>query len=139
MGLSRKPPVWPVLLLFFGCGSPPKEIRSKLWEIGRDDLGVIVGELPDQARQVRLSTPYFVLDAYQEFQGDTARVFQASATLAFLYLDPSLDLFQTRKYRYRRAARVWERYESKLRHFPPKYQLAPPEPDSFFLSGGGKP
>ena len=124
------------LLLLSGCGSPPEEIRSKLWEIGRDDLAVIVGELPDQARQVRLPTPYFVLDEFKEFHGDTARVFQAYASLAFFYIDPSLDLCQTRKYRYRRASRVWERYESKLRHFPPKYQPSGPPLDSFFISAG---
>jgi len=126
--------IW--LFLLTGCGSPPEEIRSKLWNIGKDDLSVIVGELPDQTRQVRLSIPYFVLDDYKEFHGDTARVFQAYASLAFFYLDPSIDLCQTRKYRYRRAARVWERYESLLRHFPPRYLPSGPIPDSFFISGG---
>ena len=124
------------LFLFAGCGSPPEEIRSKLWDIGKDDLAVIIGELSDQTRQVRLPAPFFVLDDFKEFRGDTARVFQAYASLAFFYLDPSIDLCQTRKYRYRRAARVWERYESLLRHFPPRYQPSGPVPDSFFISGG---
>jgi hypothetical protein len=62
-----------------------------------------------------------VVNEYQEFKGDTARVFQAYASLAFFYLDPSLDLCQIRKYRYNRSARVWERFDVVLEHIPPKY------------------
>lgn len=111
-----------LVLLFAACGSPPKEIQKKLQEIGRLDLDVILADLPEKAhREAMLPKPYFVVDEYQEFQGDTARVFQAYASLVFFYLDPSLDLCQVRKYRYRRSARLWERFDVMLRHIPPKY------------------
>ena len=111
-----------LVLLFAACGSPPKEIQKKLQEIGRLDLDVILADLPEKARrEALLSKPYFVVDEYQEFKGDTARVFQAYASLVFFYLDPSLDLCQVRKYRYRRSARLWERFDVMLRHIPPKY------------------
>jgi hypothetical protein len=111
-----------LVLLFAACGSPPKEIQKKLQEIGRLDLDVILGDLPEKARrEAMLPKPYFVVDEYQEFQGDTARVFQAYASLVFFYLDPSLDLCQVRKYRYRRSARLWERFDVMLRHIPQKY------------------
>src|SRR5450631_2455033 len=111
-------------LLLAACGSPPKEMRSKLQEIGKSDLDVITGELSDQARrEAMLPKPYFIVDEYKEFHGDTARVFQAYASLVFFYLDPSLDLCQVRKYRYNRSARLWERFDVVLRHIPPKYSL----------------
>ena len=109
-------------LLLVACGSPPKEMRSKLQEIGQSDLDVITGELSEQARrEAMLPKPFFIVDEYQEFHGDTARVFQAYASLVFFYLDPSMDLCQVRKYRYLRSARLWERYDVVLRHIPSKY------------------
>ena len=118
-GLVR---VFPLVFLLAACGSPPREMQSKLQEIGKADMDVILKELPEKARrEAVLPNPHFVVNEYQEFQGDTARVFQAYASLVFFYLDPSLDLCQTRKYRYRRSARVWERFEVVLQHIPPKY------------------
>ncbi|HAO99803.1 MAG TPA: hypothetical protein DCQ83_07140 [Fibrobacteres bacterium] len=109
-------------LFLIACGSPPKELQKKLQDIGNADLEIIVKGLPEQARkEALLPKPYFVVDTYKEFQGDTARMFQAYAVLAFFYLDPSLDLCQIRKYRYRRSARVWERFDVVLRHIPAKY------------------
>lgn len=114
--------------LLVACGSPPREMQKKLQEMGRADLDVILKDLPEKARhEALLSNPRFVVDEYQEFQGDTARVFQAYAALAFFYLDPSLDLCQIRKYRYRRSARVWERFEVVLQHVPPKYASEGPD------------
>ncbi len=113
------------LLLLASCGSPPREMKSKLQEIGQADLDVILGELSDPAkREALLPNPHFVVDEYQEFHGDTAQVFQAYASLVFFYLDPSLDLCQVRKYRYLRSARLWERYDVVLRHIPEKYTTA---------------
>jgi hypothetical protein len=126
-------------LLLAGCGSPPGEIRKKLREIGQSDLEVILGELSEKARrEALLPQPFFVVDEYQEFHGDTAIVFQAYAALAFFYLDPGLDLCQIRKYRYRRSARLWERYEVVLRHFPPRYPGGA-VPDSIRVKQSEKP
>lgn len=140
MGWCRK--AWKtaaLALLLVGCGSPPQEMQKKLREIGQSDLEVILKDLPERARrEVQLPQPYFVVDEYKEFKGDTAMVFQAYAALAFFYLDPSLDLCQVRKYRYRRSARVWERYDVVLRHFPPKYAQGAVQ-DSSRFNRAGKP
>ena len=97
-------------------------MQKKLQEIGQSDLEVILRDLPEKARrEALLPKPYFLVDEYREFQGDTARMFQAYASLVFFYLDPSLDLCQVRKYRYRRSARLWERFDVVLRHIPLKY------------------
>ena len=113
---------WVAVLIPLGCGSPPGEIRKKLGEIGRADLEVILSELPEKAaREAGLPRPFFTVGEYREFRGDSGMVFQAYASLVFFYLDPALDLCQVRKYRFRRSARLWERYEVVLRHFPPRY------------------
>lgn len=109
------------LSLMGGCASSTGTMRKKLEQIGESDLQDILSELPAQARMSKLAKPYFKIDSYQEFHGDTAIVFQAMATLYFFYLDPSLDLCQMRKYRYKRTAGMWDRYEVKLIHFPSKF------------------
>ncbi len=109
-------------LLWFGCTTSHETLQAKLNEIGNSDLRDILGELSPQARAgAMLANPRFVVDEYQEFHGDTAIVFQAYASLVFLYLDPSLNLCQVRKYRYRTASRTWDRYYVKLKHTPEKY------------------
>jgi len=96
-------------------------MQKKLERIGAEDLQDIVAEIPAQARQAKLARPFFKIDSYQEFHGDTAIVFQAMATIYFFYLDPSLNLCQMRKYRYKPTAGMWDRYEVKLIHFPSKF------------------
>jgi hypothetical protein len=109
------------LLLWSGCGSSTGTMQSRLEKIGQADLEDIIAEIPAQARPSKLAKPYFKIDSYQEFHGDTAIAFQAMATIYFFYLDPSLDLCQMRKYRYKRTAGMWDRYEVKLVHFPTKF------------------
>ncbi|MDQ3000032.1 MAG: hypothetical protein M3Y08_02040 [Fibrobacterota bacterium] len=111
--------VWAAL--FMGCGSSTETMQKKLEAIAAEDLKDIIKEVPDKARKVILAKPYYKIDHYQEFHGDTAIVFQANASVIFFYLDPSLNLCQTRKYRYRRTSAIWDRYEVKLIHFPKKY------------------
>jgi hypothetical protein len=96
-------------------------MQKKLEKIGTADLQDIVSEIPPQARQAKLARPFFKIDAYKEFHGDTAIAFQAMATVYFFYLDPSLDLCQERKYRYKTTAGMWDRYEVKLIHFPSQF------------------
>jgi hypothetical protein len=96
-------------------------MQRKLEQIANEDLQDIAKEIPDKAKGVALSKPYFKVDEYQEFHGDTAIVYQAKATLVFFYLDPSLDLCQVRKYRYKTTSGIWDRYDVKLMHFPKKY------------------
>jgi hypothetical protein len=109
------------LILWSGCGSSTGTMQSRLEKIGQSDLQDIISDIPPQARQAKLARPYFKIDGYQEFHGDTAIAFQAMATVYFFYLDPSLDLCQMRKYRYKRTAGMWDRYEVKLVHFPTKF------------------
>jgi hypothetical protein len=109
------------LLAWCGCGSSSDTMQKKLERIGAEDLQDIVAEIPAQARQAKLARPFFKIDSYQEFHGDTAIVFQAMATIYFFYLDPSLNLCQMRKYRYKPTAGMWDRYEVKLIHFPSKF------------------
>jgi hypothetical protein len=104
-----------------GCSSSPETMKAKLDEIAKEDLEGIIKELPAKAKKSMLYKPYYVVDQYQEFHGDTAIVFQANASLIFFYLDPSLDLCQIRKYRYKRSSRIWDRYDVKLKHIPEKY------------------
>ncbi len=104
------------------CGAPSDVIQKELQDIGKADLEVIVKSLPEMAqREALLPKPYFVVDTLAIYHGDSSLVFQAYAKLVFFYLDPSLDLCQVRKYRYRRSARVWERFDVVLRHIPSKY------------------
>ena len=109
------------LLCWSGCGSSTGTMQSRLEKIGQADLEDILAEIPPQARQSKLAKPYFKIDDYKEFHGDTAIAFQAMATIYFFYLDPALDLCQMRKYRYKRTAGMWDRYEVKLVHFPTKF------------------
>jgi len=110
-----------VSMLWVGCGSSHGTMQSRLEEIAKADLDDIIKELPPKAKGAMLAKPYYKIDAYQEFHGDTAIVFQANATLVFFYLDPSLDLCQVRKYRYKTTSGIWDRYDVKLMHFPQKY------------------
>jgi hypothetical protein len=110
-----------VLGLLTGCGSSTDTMQRKLEQIANEDLQDIAKEIPEKARSMALSKPYFKVDEYQEFHGDTAIVYQANATLVFFYLDPSLDLCQVRKYRYKTTSGIWDRYDVKLMHFPKKY------------------
>lgn len=108
-----------------GCGSSTDTMQRKLEVISSEDLQDIVKEIPDKARGAALAKPYYKVDAYKEFHGDTAVVFQAMATVVFFYLDPSLDLCQVRKYRYKTTSGIWDRYEVKLMHFPKNYSGVP--------------
>jgi hypothetical protein len=109
------------LLFWSGCGTSTGSMQKKLEKIGQEDLQDIIAEIPAQARQAKLARPFFKIGSYREFHGDTAIVFQAMATVYFFYLDPSLDLCQMRKYRFKRTAGMWDRYEVKLVHFPTNY------------------
>lgn len=110
-----------VCCLLAGCGSSTDTMQRKLDKIANEDLQDIIKEIPEKARSMALSKPYFKVDEYQEFHGDTAIVYQAKATLVFFYLDPSLDLCQVRQYRYKTTSGIWDRYDVKLMHFPKKY------------------
>ncbi|MDB5049509.1 MAG: hypothetical protein JWO30_2580 [Fibrobacteres bacterium] len=133
-GHGRLPRVlgfWAVLavcaVFWSGCGSSTDTMQRKLDVIAGEDLQDIIKEIPDKAKGSMLAKPYYKVDEYQEFHGDTAIVFQAKAVLVFFYLDPSLDLCQVRKYRYKTSAGLWDRYDVKLMHFPKKYYGVPPQ------------
>ena len=108
-----------------GCGSSTNTMQKKLDAIAVEDMQDIIKEIPDKAKGSILSKPYYKVDEYQEFHGDTAIVYQAKAVLVYFYLDPSLDLCQVRKYRYKTSSGIWDRYEVKLTHFPKKYSGVP--------------
>lgn len=110
-----------------GCSSSTDTMQKRLEKIGSEDLSDILAEIPDKAKGAVLAKPHFKVDEFLEFHGDTAIVYQAKATLVFFYLDPSLDLCQVRKYRYKTSSGVWDRYEVKLVHFPKKYSGIPPQ------------
>lgn len=112
-------------LFWPGCSSSPETMKAKLDQIAKEDLQGIMAEIPDKARHSVLARPYYVIDQYQEFHGDTAIVFQAMTTVVYFYLDPSLDLCQVRKYRYKRSDAMWDRYDVELKHIPEKYAGSP--------------
>jgi hypothetical protein len=112
--------------LWMGCTSSPETMRVKLDQIAKEDLQGIIAELPPKAKLAMLAKPYYTIDEYKEFHGDTAIAFQAYAKLIFFYLDPTVDLCQIRKYRYKRSARVWDRYDVELKHVPEKYSGSSP-------------
>ena len=96
-------------------------LKNSLDEMGNKDLQDILQELKKTGKASAISSqPRFIIDEFKEFHGDTARVFQAYASLIFLYME-DLDLCQVRKYRYRTGARVWDRYSVELKHIPEKY------------------
>ena len=107
--------------LMTGCGSSTETMQRKLEKIAGEDLKDILAEVPDKAKGVVLAKPYYKVDEFVEFHGDTAIVYQAKATLVFFYLDPSINLCQVRKYRFKRSMGTWDRYDVKLMHFPKKY------------------
>jgi hypothetical protein len=109
------------VLLLAGCGSSSDTMQKKLDAIAAQDMQDILKDVPASAKSAMLAKPFYKVDEYQEFHGDTAIVFQAKATLVYFYLDPSLDLCQVRKYRYKTSSGIWDRYEVKLMHFPEKY------------------
>jgi hypothetical protein len=112
----------PAGIFLEGCTSSPETLRARLEEIGASDLKDILAELPPQAKATAmLPRPTYVVDEFQEFHGDTARVYQARASLVFFYLDPSLDLCQIRKYRFKTSSGIWDRYDVKLKHIPRKF------------------
>ncbi len=113
-----------VFFLVLSCTSSPGELHSRLEDIGKNDLQDILNEIKVNGKTSALSAnPHFVIDEFKEFQGDTARVYQAYAALIFFYID-DLDLCQVRKYRYKTSSHVWDRYEVELRHIPEKYSGA---------------
>lgn len=107
--------------LLVGCGSSTETMQKKLDRISAQDLQDIVAEIPPKAKSVTLVKPYFRVDKYTEFHGDTAIVYQAMATVYFFYLDPSMGLCQLRQYRYKRTSEMWDRYEVRLIHTPEKF------------------
>lgn len=109
------------VFLMTGCGSSTETMQRKLEKIAGEDLNDILSEVPETAKGVVLAKPYYKVDEFVEFHGDTAIVYQAKATLVFFYLDPSLNLCQIRKYRYKTTSGIWDRYDVKLIHFPKKY------------------
>lgn len=111
--------------LLAGCSSSTETMQKKLDRIGATDLQDIVAEVPATAKQALLAKPYFKVDKYTEFHGDTAIVYQAMATVYFFYLEPSVGLCQLRQYRYKRSSEMWDRYEVRLIHVPEKYSGVP--------------
>ena len=111
--------------LLAGCGSSTETMQKKLERIGATDLQDIVAEVPASAKLAVLAKPYFKVDKYTEFHGDTARVYQAMATVYFFYLNPTVGLCQLRQYRYKTSSGMWDRYEVRLIHTPEKYSGAP--------------
>jgi hypothetical protein len=107
--------------LFSACGSSTDTMQKKLETIAKADLEDIVKDVPEKAKLAKLAKPYYKVDEYLEFHGDTAIVYQAKATVVYFYLNPTLDLCQVRKYRYKTSSGIWDRYEVKLMHFPQKY------------------
>lgn len=108
-------------LLLMACMANTVELKQALDVTAKEDLKIIIDDLPASARAAVLPQPHYVIDEFEEFQGDTARVFQARAVLVFFYLNPNINLCQVRKYRFNRSASAWERYEVELRHTPTKY------------------
>lgn len=109
------------IMLLMACMASTVELKQALDITAKEDLKIILGDLPASARGAVLPQPYYVIDEYEEFQGDTARVYQARAKLVFFYLNSSVNLCQVRKYRFKRSGQAWERYEVDLRYIPEKY------------------
>ncbi len=108
-------------ILWEGCSASHRTLLGSLEEIAKSDLQDILTDLPPTAKGAILAKPYFVREEYEEYQEDSSIVFQARATLVFFYLDPTLDLCQVRKYRYRTTSGFWDRYDVKLMHIPKKF------------------
>lgn len=108
-------------LVAVGCMASSSKIKESLEEAAKEDLKIIVADLPATASSAKLYKPYYIVDEFEEFTGDTALVYQARAKLVFFYLDASVDLCQIRKYRFKRSNHSWERYENELKHIPQKY------------------
>jgi hypothetical protein len=103
------------------CMASTVELKQALDVTAKEDLKIILEDIPPPARPSLLPDPHYVIDEYEEFRGDTALVYQARAKLVFFYLNSSLNLCQIRKYRFKRSANAWERYEVELKHTPQKY------------------
>jgi hypothetical protein len=96
-------------------------LHETLRETAAEDMGIILADIPKTARGSLLAKPYYVIDDFEEFTGDTALAYQGRAVLVYFYLEPSVGFCQVRKYRFKRSSRSWERYQVDLMHTPRKF------------------
>gem|GEM_PF-1828610 len=108
-------------LLLVQCMSSSHDLRKYLSEAAEEDMKVILQDIPPGAKSAVLTKPYYIIDEFEEFKGDTALVYQARAQVVFFYLDASVGLCQIRKYRFKRRAHSWERYQVDLKHTPQRF------------------
>ena len=119
-----------------GCTSSPETLQAKLDEIGNErSRRISCNDLPAKAKGAVLAKPYYVVDEFKEFQGDTAIVFQAYATAGLLLPGPvPWTCARSAKYRYKTSLRIWDRYEVKLKHF--RKNILAPRPNSVLQWAG---
>lgn len=126
-GLLRLLPAFLCLfLLLCGCTASRKDLEEKLEEIAARDLEDILKEMKAKRLTAQLTpSPRYRVKELTEFEGDSARVYQAMATVLFFYFQ-GIDLCQERKYRFNTSGRFWDRYEVRLRHIPREAAGTPP-------------
>lgn len=101
-------------LFLFGCNSDSLKIR--LHELARSDLQGILQQLNEKQIKVSvLEKPYYVIADFREFDKSHSSRFDGYAEVRYFYLK-SPRFFQIRKYRFRNAGHVWDRYDLELKH-----------------------
>ncbi len=105
-----------ILLLLTACSEPGYKRDKKLHSLLQEDLQFIVGEVQNASgKKYLIDSPYYAVEEYHIFKGDTARQIAAIAVVNFYYLD-SISIYEQRKYRYQANGRFWDRYYKKMKH-----------------------
>jgi hypothetical protein len=106
-----------LLVSLTACGKNPEVLAARLDSVLQDDLKYMVAEVKSKTGQKYLiDKPYYVVEKYKRYQGDTARVIAAYAVVKFYYFKEDMKLCQKRHYRYWSSKDYWDRERKELVH-----------------------
>ena len=97
-------------VVFLNCGENEKAVKGKLEIILRDDLEALCNDVPQSSLR---DSVYYVID---EFQFYAKSKFSYRAVVDFYFLKEVMVSVE-RKYRYRAALGMWERYTNEYKFF----------------------
>lgn len=104
------------LLLIAGCSPDYSEAKEKLHPLLSSDLKFVVEEVKNKSQDsLLLKRPFYFIEDYREFHGDSSGKYLAYVEAHFYYLERP-KLHQVRKYRFAKNGRFWDRYEVVLQH-----------------------
>jgi hypothetical protein len=110
-------------LFFFSCGKNPEVLAGKLDSVLQEDLKYIVAEVQKGSGKKHLiEKPYYVVEKYKVYEGDTARIIAAYAVAHFYYFKDDIGIYQKRHYRYWSDKNYWDRERKSMEFVKPQTQ-----------------